>query len=430
MLWIAPVRVLPGLSLLAFAFAQAPPPPQPQAPPQATAPELHGRVDVVDGLRVLHTWGTPRERGFSHGVLLGNEVATLVSKEFGARFARKAGTLAMVRSSLPRLIEYPKAVRQEIEGLYDGVLQSGADRRMPELDREFDLDDLLVANALDVFGLMGCSGFTLYDEQVLGGGVLSARNFDWPYTGPHMIDGTILLVQHYADGGAVASVTWPGYVGVVTGINAAGFAVFLHVGTGNITFNPEPLSSPTAIAARAILEQCHEQDTATAYALALSLLAETSPPAGYLTRVCLPSAPDGDVPFAVFEADSRKVLRAAVDRGCVITNHFLGRKDGRLASKDSTDRQQSVQQGIDLCIKDGDHKVAVDEAWQLLAAVERGGKRAFGTLHSLVFRPAPWCFELRIAEHNQQGLNGAPSSSRRFVLPRESVFPAKGPWQP
>ena len=153
--------------VLAAALCAAAIPAQ-QATP-APKPAVCGRVDVHDGLRILHTWGTPRERGFAHGSLLGKDVAALVTKEFAARFGRKEGMLTMARTALPRWIAYPEAVREEIAGLFDGVVQSGADRRIPQLEREFDLDDLLVANALDVFGLMGCSGFTLHGEQVLGG---------------------------------------------------------------------------------------------------------------------------------------------------------------------------------------------------------------------------------------------------------------------
>lgn len=413
--------------VLAAALCAAAIPAQQATPAPKSA--VCGRVDVHDGLRILHTWGTPRERGFAHGSLLGKDVAALVTKEFAARFGRKEGMLTMARSALPRLIAYPDAVRAEIEGLYEGVVQSGADRRIPQLERDFDLDDLLVANALDVFGLMGCSGFTLHGEQVLGGGVLSARNFDWPYTGPHMIDGTIVLVQHQADGPSVASITWPGYVGVVTGINEDGLCAFLHVGTGKITMTPEPESLPTAVAARGILEQGRAADGAKVYEKALALLGDTSPPAGYLTRVALPTTPKDDLPMAVFEADSRKVVRAPATCGCVVTNHFLGRADGRAASKDSTDRQQNVQKGIDACLHEGDHQVSVEETWAMLAAVQRGGKRAFGTLHSLVFRPEPWCFELRIAEDKPEGLIGAPGSTRRYAIPRAVLFPAAGPWR-
>jgi hypothetical protein len=62
--------------------------------------------------------------------------------------------------------------------------------------------------------------------------------------------------------------------------------------------------------------------------------------------------------------------------------------------------------------------------------VQRGGKRGFGTLHSLVFRSDPWCFELRLADSKPDGLVAAPASARRHALERSDVFPAAGPWAP
>jgi hypothetical protein len=394
-----------------------------QAAVAPAAAAVHGRVEQHQGLRVLRTWGTPQERGYAHGFLLGADVAAVMRAEFGARFGRKPQLLELARRSLPRLIDWPEDVRAEIEALFAGVRASGADRKVPELDREWDLDDLLVGNALDVFGLMGCSGFTAWGGQVDGGGVLTGRNFDWPYTGAHMLDQTLLLVQHLPGGAAVASVAWPGYVGVVTGVNRDGIAAFLHVGSGRVTFTPEPGSWPTAVAAREILAHGRAELGAKVFELALDRLGWTSAPAGYLTRIVLPAAPPGDSPLGLFEADARKVLRADVDGPAVVTNHFLGRKDGREASKDSLDRHRRVCAGLDDCLTNGDRRVSVGEAWTMLESVQRGGGHAFGTLHSLVFRREPWCFELRIAEHREEGLVAAPVSPRRHALGRAAVFP-------
>ena len=60
----------------------------------------------------------------------------------------------------------------------------------------------------------------------------------------------------------------------------------------------------------------------------------------------------------------------------------------------------------------------------MLESAQRGGHHGFGTLHSLVFRHDPWCFELRVAEwDHERGLVAAPVSRRRFALPRRAVFP-------
>ncbi len=410
------------LSALAPLLAQA----GSQSAAQPATPQLvvNGRVETHAGLRVVHVWGTAQERGFAHGKLLGKDIAAILTAEFSARFSRMPGLLVQARAALGRVVTYPDDVRAEIEAVYAGLIASGASREMSELDRDFDLDDLLVANALDVFGLMGCSGFTVWGEQVVGGGVLTGRNFDWPFTGDHMLDSTVLLVQHLPGGRAVASVSWPGFVGSVTAVSSDGVAAFLHVGTGKITRTPEPESWPTATAAQLALRAFAPNDAEAGLAKVQDLLGYTSPPIGYLTRIVLPSALPGAPPLALFETDAKKCVRAPLPASpCVVTNHFLSRQDGRDASRDSLDRAKKVRAGIDACLGDDDHEVSIDEAWQMLGSVQRGGGHAFGTLHSLVFRHEPWCFQLRLAEHGEKGLVGAPGSDRRFELSREAVFP-------
>ncbi|MCR9245602.1 MAG: C45 family peptidase [bacterium] len=407
--------------------------PEAAKPADSAAVTVHGRLeDLGNELTLLRTWGTPAQRGYAHGYLLGREVANVGIQEFEARFSRGPGKaiLELARKSVDRLIEYPEDIAAEIDGVFRGVVASGAPRHMKALGRDFDLVDLKVANALDVFGLMGCSGITVWGERAAGGGVLTARNFDWPLTGPHLLDGTIVLVQHLTDGTATASITWPGYVPVVTGISSEGVAAFLHVGSGKVTLTPEPDSWPTGVAARRILESVRAAHTPKdAFAKAEDLLSYTSPPAGFLTRVVLPSVPAKGAPVAVFETDSKKPVRGgSVEEFSVVTNHFFQRRDGRGSSRDSERRVEQMSECVAGCFDGGDQKVSPAEAWEALTKVERGGGRRFGTLHSLVFRQAPWCFELRIGTQDERGrIVPATQSARRFALKRDQLFPARAP---
>ncbi len=411
------LRFVPLALLGAAAAQQAPPAPVASVAPVAP---VNGRVEQHGGLKVLHVWGTPAERGYAHGRLLAADIANAALMEFGARFARKQPLLQQARDAVGRLIEYPDDVKAELEGLWRGLSDAKVDLRMEELDRAFDFQDLLIANALDVFGLMGCSGFTVWGDRAAGGGVLTARNFDWPLTGAHMLDHTIVLVQHLPGGRATAAVTWPGYVGAVTGVSSDGVAAFLHVGSAKVTFTPEPSSWPSAIAARSILERGAAGDV---FAGAKDLLGYTSPPAGFLTHVVLPAVPGDGPPAAVFETDAGSSARAALaGNPIVVTNHFRTRQDGRPSSKDSREREQRLGEGVAGCLQVGDKVVSVDEAWQALASVQRGGNDAFGTLHSLVFRHEPWCFELRVAEMADSRVVAAPSSARRHVLTKKELF--------
>jgi hypothetical protein len=408
--------VLVSLALAAALAAQA------QAPAPAAAPAVHGRVETHAGLKVLRVWGTPRERGYAHGMLLAKEFAAVALPEFDARFARRPALLRQARDAVKRLIEYPDDVQQELEGLWQGLVDSKVDLAFADLDRTFDFTDLLVANALDVFGLMGCSSFTVWGDQVDGGGVLTARNFDWPVTGEHTQQHTIVVVHHFDAGRAVAAVTWPGYVGAVTGVGSDGVAAFLHVGFAKLRLLPEPSSWPTSIAARAILAHGTGERDAV-FANAKALLGNTSPPLGYLTHVVLPAVPPaGGSPVGVFETDGSSCVLADAPGRAIVTNHFRTHPDRAAPRQDSKDRERDLDDGLGGCIELGDRRVSPAEAWELLAKVERGGGHAFGTLHSLVFRHEPWYFELRVATHGPDGIVAAPSSQRRHALTREQLF--------
>lgn len=382
--------------------------------------QVFGRLETHEGMRVLRLWGTPEQRGHAHGTLMAKDIQAIMGQEFEARFAPAPALLEQARAALPRLIEYPEHVVAELDALWAALVASKVDRNMPKLGRAFDKTDMLVANALDVFGLMGCSSFTVWGDQVVGGGVLTARNFDWPLTGQHMLDHTLLIVQMPHDARATASVSWPGYVGTVTGVSEDGVAAYLHVGSAQFSL-PQPSSWPSATAVRELLR---ESDRGAArLAKAEEHLDYTSPPVGFMTHVVLPELGDLERPVAVFETNAADTVRGKPGAGpFVVTNHFRTRKDGRKASRDSTGREQDLTSGISGCMKVDDRRIDFVEAWRMLQSVEAGGGHHFGTLHSLVFRHEPWFFELRVGDHQSDGLVGAASSKRRYRLTREQVF--------
>jgi hypothetical protein len=380
-------------------------------------PQTNGRIERFEELRIVRVWGTPAQRGHALGRLLGEEIVALVRAEFDYRFGKAPQRLEAIRRMLPRLIAWPDDLHAEIVAMAAAIERTVPDRALEGFGRPLDRTDLLVVNALDVFGTFGCSGFTAWGDDVEGGGVLSARNFDWPYSGPHMVDNAIVLVEHGER--AVASVTWPGYLGAVTAVNEDGLAVFLHVGNGGFSPTPEAESWPTAVAARAILERA---TPAGAAALARELLEKTSPPSSFITRVVAPQVDAGAAPARVFEVDARSVVERPVHEACVITNHFV--REGLRASRDSQQRFTTLTEDVDGLRREGDRRISVAEAWQALARVERGGQRpGFGTLHSLVFRAQPWVFELALGRDAKAGrVQAAPSKGRRYAIPREVLF--------
>ncbi|MCA8956902.1 MAG: hypothetical protein KDC87_12565 [Planctomycetes bacterium] len=384
----------------------------------------HGRLEEHGGLRLLRLWGTARERGRAHGVLLAEEIASLYRRELEARFSHQPGVLLRARAMLPLMVRYPADVDEEIKAMFEAVVEH-ASIALPRFRRNLDLIDARVINAMDVLATMGCSGFSVWGDQVAGGGVLSTRNFDWPITGRYLAERCLLVVQHPADGTAFATVGWPGYVGAVTGVSAEGVAIYLHVGNSRGRL-PRPGSMPAAVAARRILAGAGRKGTAPlsaedVFTRAKEELAETSPPRGYLARVVLPNAGEGH-PARVFEVDLEGVTWQVDSARCVVTNHFLSRLGQRRVSRDSEQRRIALEGCLER-VADAGRAITRDDAWATLAAVER--RRAnFATLHSLVFRAEPWVFELALAEWRDGAAApvAAPSSSRRFRLPRAQLF--------
>ncbi len=381
----------------------------------------NGRIEVHGGLRIVHLWGTVEQRGRAHAELLGDEIVALLRREFDYRFGRRQQLLALARGQLRRL-RFQAHLRAELEALFGTLQASGIDLSLPAFHRSMDLDDLILVNALDVFANIGCSGFTLWGGCVAGGGVLTCRNFDWFVSGPHMVDSCMLLVQHPNQGKSFATVTWPGYIMAVTGVNSDGVCVFLHTGNGHRIMAPRKGCVPAAAAARQILESA---TTNNGFELARRLVAETSPPASYLTRVVLPATPAGEPgPVRVFEADHREVRERKEERLCVVTNHFVVAGDPTVAGQDSGGRYRELASCLDQYLHEQDHQVSSEEAWQALARVQKSGIR-FASLHSMVFRQDPWVFELAVGKlDGNRRVQGAPGSPRRYQLQREGVFPA------
>lgn len=384
-------------------------------------------IETLRGLRIVHLFGTAQERGRAHGERLAADIVSWVDAELTYRFGERRALLEQARRMLPRYISFPDEVGREIDAIHAGMLASGVDLTLAGFERPLDLDDLRLVNALDVFSAFGCSGFTVWGEQVEGGGVLTTRNFDWPCTGQHMVDDVIVLVQHPAEGHAVASVTLPGYVGVVTGVSADGVAVFLHVGSGR-TGMPDSDAMPTAIAVREAVMRA--ESPAAIAALGAEMLEETSPPASYISRFVLPrvlQAKGADaVPAVVFETDLDGVRRRRENLApCVVTNHFGAHEAGG----DSGQRYERIAADLRRWQIDGDRRVSVAEAWDALASVSRASPR-FGTLHSLVFRAEPWVFELALGRRDADGsIVAAPKAgaARRHVLTREQLFEPRRP---
>lgn len=231
-----------------------------------------------DGLLVVELSGTPYERGRQHGLALGDRIRHLRGRlvgdiVFGKGRAMGTGFLGILYGILARMHPHiPRELREELRGVADGA-------RVPYRDvlliNCFDdvLHTLIQLNPVlapllhhrfvkPVLGWFGapptptpgfaCSSFVLAGERSATGRPLHARNLDYlvadGFIDPEALvprelrANVVVFVVRPARGRAFASVAWPGFVGAVTTMNAAGLSLACLTSTvAKETANGTPL---------------------------------------------------------------------------------------------------------------------------------------------------------------------------------------------
>jgi hypothetical protein len=170
-------------------------------------------------LRRLEIWGEPEARGRRHGQILGADIRRLRREilTYLARISLFAGALPlygllqwMARGFWPSI---PPHLQQEMVALAAGA--------------QVGLGSILLLNVVDDLANNSprCSALAAGDSRTAGGDYLMGRNLDYPvFTGPLTELQTLFLIEPH-QGQRLASLAWPGYVGVCTGINGAGVAL-------------------------------------------------------------------------------------------------------------------------------------------------------------------------------------------------------------
>jgi hypothetical protein len=170
-------------------------------------------------LRRLEIWGEPEARGRRHGQILGADIRRLRREilTYLARISLFAGALPlygllqwMARGFWPSI---PPHLQQEMAALAAGA--------------EVGLGSILLLNVVDDLANNSprCSALAAGESRTAGGDYVMGRNLDYPvFTAPLTELQTLFLIEPH-QGQRLASLAWPGYVGVCTGINGAGVAL-------------------------------------------------------------------------------------------------------------------------------------------------------------------------------------------------------------
>jgi hypothetical protein len=203
--------------------------------------EINGELaEFENGVRVLRLWGTNYEMGYAHGYLLGPEVLHMM--EVYAFPPPDTGTWLydLARSFVMNNFEYPLDFREEAQGVLDGMIASGVEAFVPVLGRNLEVEDIMTFTSLpEVAGLLCTTvigwGAATSSVPEIEGTLIAAHNTDHviePDEAFYIGEKGILFVYHPSgeDKQPFISVTYPGFMGLVAGVNASGIGLLMNRG--------------------------------------------------------------------------------------------------------------------------------------------------------------------------------------------------------
>ncbi len=119
-----------------------------------------------------------------------------------------------------------------------------------------------IGHALQSMALVGCTSFGTWDGRSADSTMIIGRNFDF-YVGDKFAEDKIVAFFAPAQGYKMMTVTWGGFIGVVSGMNEKGLAVTINAAKTDI---PSGSATPVSLVAREILQYAKNIDEALAIA--------------------------------------------------------------------------------------------------------------------------------------------------------------------
>jgi predicted choloylglycine hydrolase len=231
---------------------------QPDPVPEVRRIDEH--LSLVDGLRVVHVWGSPREMGLQQGRALRAEIhdglqrymRDKVEKDWGYPVGYQRQCAASMAKHVPP--EYVEEMRGIAEGAgvpYETVLLLHTHADMVHFGHEWG--QVTDGRQRKKESLL-CSNFVAFGPATVGGKVYHGRNLDWT-TGTGIQKNAVLLIAEPTGGIPYALLAWAGCIGGVTGMNAEGITFGeMTSSTADETLDGLPLF----FACRRLLDSCHD----------------------------------------------------------------------------------------------------------------------------------------------------------------------------
>lgn len=270
------------------------------------------------GLIETRITGTPAERGVIYGLMnrdmlkyqedvFVNQIHEIIPSEWWVKFLHKV--IIIFNKDMAEHI--PQEFRKEIYAMslsctdeYDAY----GSPYVRQLNYHAAHD---IGHAMQQYMLVGCSSFAAWGDASEDGNLIVGRNFDF-YVGDDFAKNKVVLIMEPDEGYKFISISWPGMMGVLSGMNEEGLTVTINAAKGAI---PTSSAIPISLLTRQILQYASTIEEAFAIAQEYETFVSES--------ILIASAKDGYA--AIIEKTPKQISLFEEDKNVtkiVCTNHY------------------------------------------------------------------------------------------------------------
>ncbi|SUX47599.1 C45 family autoproteolytic acyltransferase/hydolase [Chryseobacterium indoltheticum] len=265
----------------------------------------------------LYIKGNPLQLGYNNGAL----TQDLMQKQEGIFFSKVEGFVpSKFKQKLLRgfLKWYNRKmylnVREDFQAELYGLSQYSSNKYdfiAPKFRRAMYLHGAHdIGHAMQDLMVVGCTSLAVWNENTEDGDLLIGRNFDF-YVGDEFAKNKLVEFVESENGIPYLSVSWPGMIGVVSGMNKEGISVTINAGKSKI---PLTAKTPISFVTREILQYATTIDEAIAIAKKRKVFVSES--------ILVGSANDKSAVIIEVSPDNFGIYKVANTSKVFCTNHF------------------------------------------------------------------------------------------------------------